>query len=109
MASIMIENLFRKTLRVSDLSKTLLQHFQDHHIDWMHSCGGKGKCTTCKVIIKEGLSQLRPATKAEEKYRKEGALNTGERLACQVKITGDIVVAVPAEYQLPHMRYSEET
>jgi 2Fe-2S ferredoxin len=109
MASIMIENLFKKTLRVNDLSRTLLQHFHDHHIDWMHSCGGKGRCTTCKVIVKGGLDQFRPATDAEEKYRKEGALNDDERLACQAKITGDIVVAAPAEYQLPHMRYSDET
>ena len=108
MASIMIENLFKKTLQVTDLSKTLLQHLHDHHIDWMHSCGGKGRCTTCKVIIKEGLDQLSTATDAEEKYRKEGALNGCDRLACQTKITGDIVVAVPSEYRLPHMRYSEE-
>jgi 2Fe-2S ferredoxin len=108
MASIMIENLFKKTLHVTDLSKTLLQHFHDQQIDWMHSCGGKGRCTTCKVLIKEGHEHFKPSTFAEEKYRKEGALNVGERLACQAKIQGDVIVVVPAEYQLPHVLYSDE-
>jgi 2Fe-2S ferredoxin len=108
MASIMIENLFKKTFRVTNHSKTLLQHFQDQNLDWMQACGAKGRCTTCMVIVKSGSEHLQDPTTAEQKYRQEGLLQPFERLACQAKINGDVVVKVPKEYQLPHVVYSEE-
>ena len=107
MARIMIENLFKKTLEASDLTKTLLKHFEDHSVDWMHACGGKGRCTTCKVIIKQGESNFQALTPAEKRYFAEGALKADERLACQTKINGDVTIVVPKEYQLPHILYSE--
>ena len=108
MARIMIENLFKRTIAASDHAKSLLQHFQDNGIDWMHACGGKGRCTTCTVIILEGTENLQPLTKSEERYVLLGALRSGERLACQAKITGDVILKVPKEYQLPHLTYSDE-
>lgn len=104
----MIESLFKKTLNASDHSKTILQHFHDNGVDWMHACGGKGRCTTCKVIVKEGLSNIDPPTDAERKYAIEGALNARERLACQARIVGDVCLLAPEEYRLPHIRYSDE-
>ena len=104
----MIENLFKKTLQVTDHSKTLLEHFGDHGIDWMQACGGKGRCTTCKVIIKEGEINVPGLTAAEKRYFAEGALKAHERLACQAKIKADICIIAPKEYQLPHMNYSDE-
>jgi len=108
MARIMIENLFKKTIEANDHSKTLLKHFQDHHIDWMYACGGKGRCTTCKVIVKEGKKHFQSLTEAEKYYTREGALKHNERLACQAKIRGDVCLIVPKEYQLPHVDYSDE-
>jgi 2Fe-2S ferredoxin len=108
MARIMIENLSKKALEVRDLTKTLLQHFHDHQVDWMQACGAKGRCTTCKVIIKEGHDNFQPPTKAEQIYSQQGALNSLERLACQAKITGNVIINAPKEYQLPHLRYSDE-
>ena len=108
MARIMIENLYKKTILANDHSKTLLKHFQDHHIDWMQACGGKGRCTTCKVIVKEGELHFQRLTPAEKKYREEGALKPHERLACQAIINGDVCLIAPREYHLPHMNYSDE-
>jgi ferredoxin, 2Fe-2S len=108
MALIIIENLFNKTISANDHSRTVLQHFHDNGIDWMHSCGGKGRCTTCKLIITEGRANFQTLTPAEERYSVQGALESGERLACQAKITGDVSVRVPKEYQLPHIEYSDE-
>lgn len=108
MARIMIENLFKKTILVTDHSKPLLKHFQDHHIDWMHACGGKGRCTTCKVIILEGEGHFQDLTNHEKRYFREGALKPHERLACQAQIKGDVCLKVPAEYKMPHMDYSDE-
>jgi 2Fe-2S ferredoxin len=107
MAKIVIENLFGKVLLVQGTRKTLLQHFHDNQLDWMHACGGKGRCTTCKVIVKEGLENLPPPTPAEARYRLQNALKFNERLSCQVKIEGDISIIAPEDYKLPHIRYSD--
>lgn len=103
----MIANLFEKTIETTQFAKPLLKHFQENGLDWMHACGGKGRCTTCKVIIRAGQENVGPLTPAEKRYAREGALKSGERLACQVRITGDVCIAVPREYQLPHVRYSD--
>ncbi len=104
----MIENLFNRTLDVSNSGRSLLNHFHDNGIDWMHACGGKGRCTTCKVLIRSGIEHFSPTTPAEDKYFAAGALQAGERLACQATINGDVTVIAPMEYHLPHVRYSDE-
>jgi ferredoxin, 2Fe-2S len=106
MPKIVIDNLFGKVLEVTEQNKTVLQHFQDNQIDWMHSCGGKGRCTTCKVCVIAGLTSFSPLTAAEERYIQVRALNSNERLTCQARIHDDIIVKAPEEYKLPHMRYS---
>jgi 2Fe-2S ferredoxin len=107
MAKILIENIFGKILLVQDTQKTLLQHFHDHRIDWMQACGGKGRCTSCKVIILSGHENFEPVTQAELKYRIQNALKDNERLSCQAKIRGDISISAPDEYKLPHVGYSD--
>jgi 2Fe-2S ferredoxin len=106
MPQIVIENMNKKAVEVQDLSKTVLQHVQQHGTDWMHACGGKGRCTTCMFTIVSGAEHLEPKTQAEMKYENLGALLTNERLACQAKIKGDITIAVPEACQLPHIQYS---
>ena len=108
MAHLMIENLFKRTLEITDFSKTLLRHIQEHQLDWMYACGGKGRCTTCKVVIKSGMQNLQPLTSAERKYRQMGALADGERLACQASARGDVCLVVPDECKLPHVEYSDK-
>jgi 2Fe-2S ferredoxin len=107
MVKIHIENLFGKILPVENTEKTLLQHFHSHYIDWMQGCGGKGRCTTCKVIVKSGMEHCSDLTQAERRYRSIGALALNERLSCQVNIQGDVVIAAPNEYKLPHVQYSD--
>jgi 2Fe-2S ferredoxin len=106
MTRIIIENLFGKTLEIEDTHKTLLQHFHDHQLDWMHACGGKGRCTTCKVIVTAGNDHFTPLTEAEQRYQKQNALSINERLSCQAKINNSISILVPDEYKLPHIKYS---
>jgi 2Fe-2S ferredoxin len=106
MAVILIQNLGARSISVQDLSRTLLQHFQDHYLDWMHACGGKGRCTTCKLLVIEGTQNLSQPTAVETAYQRQGALGSGERLACQVRTSGDVVITVPEEGKLPHIHYS---
>ena len=64
MARIVIRNL-GKYIEVKDFSKSILSHAQEVRIDWMHSCGGKGNCTTCKAIIIHGEENFNTLTPAE--------------------------------------------
>jgi ferredoxin, 2Fe-2S len=105
---IVIQNMGKKSIEVHDLSKTVLQHLQNHGIDWMHACGAKGRCTTCTFTVVAGTESLAPKTPAELKYQQLGALLPQERLACQAKLSGSVTIAVPEVYQLPHINYFTE-
>lgn len=104
MTRIVIRNL-GKMVEVSGFSKTILKAVQEAGIDWMHACGGKGRCTTCKAIILEGEEKLEPLTAAEVRYQRQGLLRSGQRLACQAIVTGDVTIQVPEESKLPHLAY----
>ena len=107
MVKIVIENLGKKELLVNDLSQSVLWQVHSHFVDWMHACGGKGRCTTCKMIVVAGSEYLNPLTEAEIKYRQQGALGDKERLACQTQAAGDIKIRIPEESKFPHVKYSE--
>jgi len=107
MVKIVIENLGKKELLVDDLSQSVLQQVHSHFIDWMHACGGKGRCTTCKMIVVTGHENLSAPTEAEVKYKQQQELGKNERLACQTYLSGDIVVRIPEENKFPHVKYSK--
>ena len=103
---ITIANLSEKVVPVSDPGKSVLHNLQHDGLDWMHACGGKGRCTTCKITILGGAENLSPFSEPEQRYRNLGALRDGERLTCQTRTTGDIRIAVPDASKLPHIAYS---
>ncbi|MDZ4715504.1 MAG: 2Fe-2S iron-sulfur cluster-binding protein [Cytophagales bacterium] len=107
MVKIIIENLGQKELLLSGLNKTALQHLQSHFVDWMQACGGKGRCTTCRMIVLEGGDNLGEHTEAELHYRKAGLLLENERLACQVLVKESLTIRVPKDSKLPHIRYTD--
>jgi 2Fe-2S ferredoxin len=106
MVKIVIENLGEKEVEVARPDWPVLRHLQANRIDWMQSCGAKGRCTTCRMKILRGIEALSPLTAAEQKYRKAGLLLDDERLACQAVVTGDLVIRVPEDSKLPHVQYS---
>jgi 2Fe-2S ferredoxin len=106
MAFIVIDNLQSKRIISKDKREKLL-HILLAETDWMHACGGKGRCTTCKLQILEGQEHVSERTDAENKYIKMGKLQSDERLACQVTISGDIKIQVKKETQLPHLNYKK--
>ncbi len=106
MVKIVIENLDKKELVVNNGSKTVLNHLQDNFVDWMHACGAKGRCTTCKMKIIGGAENIGALTQAEMRYRNAGELLHDERLACQAIISGNIVIRVPESGKMPHMKYT---
>jgi ferredoxin, 2Fe-2S len=108
MRKIIISNLNYRQITVKDAGTSLLKSFQEEFLDWMHACGGKGRCTTCKVVMESGAELLSPPSEAELLYRSKEALNQNERLACQAKLAGEgiLYIRVPEECKLPHLDYS---
>jgi 2Fe-2S ferredoxin len=101
-----IDNLGKKEVSAGLPSRTVLFHLHSAYVDWMHSCGGKGNCTTCKMEVLEGHDHLSPLSAAETLFRQKGQLHSRERLACQVRIMGPVVIRVPDETKLPHISYT---
>ncbi|MDB5236495.1 MAG: hypothetical protein JWR44_3488 [Hymenobacter sp.] len=100
-----IENLPGGTVEVLK-GHTLLAALQAAGHDWMHACGAKGRCTTCRLQVRHGLENLSPPTDAELRYQAAGRLLETERLACQTRlVAGDAAGRVPEATKLPHVRY----
>ncbi|MCR9015122.1 2Fe-2S iron-sulfur cluster-binding protein [Aquiflexum gelatinilyticum] len=108
MLKIVIQNLFQKEIISPIEERKVIDLIHENRIDWMHACGKKGRCTTCKIIVHEGMENLSPLTEREEFFMGIGRLKSHERLSCQAKlIKGEILVSVAEENKFPHMDYSE--
>ncbi|RAI84075.1 2Fe-2S iron-sulfur cluster-binding protein [Algoriphagus yeomjeoni] len=108
MPQIVIENLFNLKINSVSVPRKVIEIIHENGIDWMHACGKKGRCTTCKIILKSGEENLSPPTKPELDFLQQGRLRAGERLACQTELlSGEIVVRVGNINKFPHIKYSE--
>jgi Na+-transporting NADH:ubiquinone oxidoreductase subunit F len=91
--SIVVNEDTDKTLRVA-AGGTLLGALADNKIFIPSACGGKGACGVCEVVIKEGGGSLLPT---ETGFITPGEARRGCRLACQVKVKGDMRIEVAPE------------
>jgi 2Fe-2S ferredoxin len=106
MPKLKVQNLAGLEVAVAE-GQTLLKALQAQGTDWMHACGTKGRCTTCRIIVLQGMEHTGPLTAAEIRYRERGRLKDNERLTCQCTLTGgEIIGKVPEQTKLPHMNYS---
>ncbi len=71
----------------SELGLTLLEISQAHSVPHTALCGGKGRCTTCRVIVEEGAELLHPPTEVEARSLAAVGAPPGTRLACQIRPT----------------------
>lgn len=62
-----------------------------------HACEMSCACTTCHVIVREGITSLTEATELEEDMLdKAWGLEPNSRLSCQARIgTADLVIEIP--------------
>ena len=70
-----------------------------HGIDLEHACGGVCACSTCHVIVKEGLESCNEGTDDEfDQLEEAPAITLQSRLGCQCVPNGtmDLVVEIPA-------------
>ena len=108
MPQIVIENLFNLRIDSTHVNRKVIELIHENGTDWMHACGKKGRCTTCKIILRSGGENLSPPTRPELDFLARGRLRPGERLACQAElVSGQIVVRVGQYNKFPHIKYSE--
>jgi adenylate cyclase len=55
-----------------------------------HSCGGNARCTTCRILVQEGLENLNEINEKEAALRKLIPFSRNARLACQTYVTGPV-------------------
>lgn len=77
-----------------------------HDVELDHACGGVCACSTCHVIVREGLESCNEASEAEEDMLDTApGLELQSRLGCQAVPDGssNVVVEIP-EWNRNHAR-----
>lgn len=55
-------------------------------------CGGRGRCSTCRIRVQHGLERLPPPHPQELRVLKRVRAPANVRLACQVRLTANLSV-----------------
>ncbi len=71
---------------------TLLRASLDHGIPHTHVCGGNAKCSTCRVLVMEGLEHCCPRNESEARLAESRRFGADIRLACQTTVSGDVTL-----------------
>ena len=77
------------TFEMPDAKRLVLALEQDAKIDQLHACGGRARCTTCRVEFVSGEPEKK--TVAERNALTARGL-TGVRLSCQIMCDHDMEV-----------------
>jgi len=73
------------------LGATLLETSRAGNIPHASVCGGRGRCSTCRVLIlKSAPGSLEPPSSLEKRILDRLQLPPNVRLACQVRPSGDV-------------------
>ncbi len=88
----------------------LLEAARSLGVDIDSVCGGRGLCGRCQVrpgfgeFAKHGIvsraENISGANQVEARYDQKKGIAAGQRLSCQSRILGDLVIDVPAESQV---------
>jgi adenylate cyclase len=73
---------------------TLLETSRSAGVRHASVCGGRGRCSTCRVRIEHGLDTLAPPTGAEAITLKSIEAPANVRLACQVRPSSSLLVTI---------------
>jgi len=71
---------------------TVLETLRASGIAHASVCGGRARCSTCRVLVTEGIERLPPVTGLEARTLKRIEATPGMRLACQIRPTADISI-----------------
>ncbi len=83
--------LGEKTVVVAP-GQSLLKASLSAGIPHFHACGGRAKCSTCRVLVLEGNQHLNKPNDAETRLKSKIGLPDAVRLACQTHVSGPVKV-----------------
>lgn len=85
--------------------QTLCDALLSHGIAIEHACEKSCACTTCHVVIKQGLDSLDDAEEKEEDMLDMAwGLTPQSRLSCQAKVRDEPLVIEIPKYTINHAR-----
>jgi ferredoxin len=77
----------------AEAGRKLVLVIEDGGVDILHRCGGKAKCTTCRVEVLDGdPGEMQEAER--NRLAAETGLAENVRLSCQVRVQSDLHVRV---------------
>ncbi len=71
---------------------TLLEISRMNNIPHLSVCGGRARCSTCRVNVISGGEYLQPPSRAEAETLKSISAGPGVRLACQLRPYAEVTV-----------------
>ena len=80
------------TVDVAD-GYALIDMCEDYETSILFGCRD-GACGACMIRVKDGAPNLSPMQDHEKDFLETMAAEPNERLACQCKVNGDVVIAV---------------
>ena len=88
-------------IRADAADQTVLEALIGAGIFLRTDCGGKGSCGKCRVKMVAGTSEgVAAPDESEIKILGQSDLSEGVRLACRLKISGDIALEIPETSRL---------
>jgi len=76
--------------------QTILDAALDNGIEIDHNCGGNCACSTCHIIVEEGMENISEISEDEEDMLDTApGLTLDSRLACQCRLNGDVKIRIP--------------
>ncbi len=85
--------------------ETLCDALLRNHIELEHACEKSCACTTCHVIVREGLNSLdEAAEKEEDMLDMAWGLSPQSRLACQARVRDTALEIEIPKYTINHAR-----
>ena len=80
-----------KEVRVTK-GTSILEASREHRIGHVSMCGGRGRCSTCRVRVMSDLEALPPRNGIERVVAERLSLQDNVRLACQLRPTSSLEV-----------------
>jgi adenylate cyclase len=74
------------------VGRSILEAIRDEGLPHASVCGGRARCTTCRVRVSEGLEHLPPPGRKEAQALGRIEAPPNVRLACQCRPTRDVAV-----------------
>ena len=71
---------------------TVLETLRQNGIPHASACGGRARCTTCRILVTRGLDRLPAPSRLESAALAQIGATPGMRLACQICPTADLSI-----------------